>query len=48
MMLFTKVKPVFYDKETGRLYKYGQCNLENSGPKLCVEDEGVQFPTLRK
>ena len=49
MMLFTKVKPVFYDKETGRLYKYGQCYLENnSGSNLCVEDEGVQSPTLRK
>jgi hypothetical protein len=48
MMLFTKVKPVFYDKETGRLYKYGQCYLENSSSKLCVEDEGVQFPALRK
>jgi hypothetical protein len=49
MMLFTKVKPVFYDKETGRLYKYGQCYLQNnSGSKLCVEDEGVQFPALRK
>ena len=48
MMLFTKVKPVFYDKETGRLYKYGECYLDSNGPKLCVEDEGVQFPAMRK
>ena len=47
MMLFTKVKPVFYDKDTGRLYKYGQCYLENNSSKLCVEDEGVQFPKLK-
>lgn len=44
MMLFTKAKPVFYDKETQRLYKYGQCYQEDENSKLCIEDEGVQFP----
>src|SRR4249920_3567280 len=48
MMLFTKVKSVFYDKETGRVYEYGQCYLEQEGSKLCIEDEGVQYPELRK
>jgi len=48
MMLFTKVNPVFYDKETGRLYKYGECYLEKEGYKHCVEDEGVQYPEIRK
>jgi hypothetical protein len=48
MMLFTKVKPVLYDKETGRLYKYGECYLEKEGSNFCIEDEGVQFPEMRK
>ena len=48
MMLFTKVKPVFYDKETGRLYEYGQCYLEKDGSSLCIEDEGVEYPETRK
>jgi hypothetical protein len=48
MMLFTKVQPVFYDKETGRVYEYGQCYLEKDGSKFCVEDEGVQYPEMRK
>ncbi|HEY7228243.1 MAG TPA: hypothetical protein VH481_08970 [Nitrososphaeraceae archaeon] len=48
MMLFTKVKPVFYDKETGRLYEYGQCYLQKEGTKFCVEDEGVQYPEMSK
>jgi len=48
MMLFTKVNPVFYDKETGRLYEYGQCYLEKKGSKYCIEDEGVQYPEMRK
>jgi hypothetical protein len=48
MMLFTKVKPVFYDKETGRLYEYGQCYLEKDGSRLCMEDEGVEYPETRK
>jgi hypothetical protein len=48
IMLFTKVKPVFYDKETGRLYRYGQCYFENESTKYCVEDEGIQYPQLKK
>ena len=48
IMLFTKVKPVFYDKETGRLYRYGQCYFENEGTKYCVEDEGIQYPQSKK
>jgi hypothetical protein len=48
IMLFTKVKPVFYDKETGRLYKYGQCYFENESTKYCVEDEGIQYPHIKK
>jgi hypothetical protein len=47
MMLFTKVQPVFYENETGRLYEYGQCYLEKDGSKFCVEDEGVQYPEMR-
>jgi hypothetical protein len=47
MMLFTKVQPVFYDNETGRLYEYGQCYLEKDGSKFCVEDEGVQYPEMK-
>ena len=44
MLLFTKVKPVYYDKDAGRLYKFGECyRIENSS-KLCIEDEGVSFP----
>ncbi|HKQ22240.1 MAG TPA: hypothetical protein VJS91_09385 [Nitrososphaeraceae archaeon] len=46
MMLFTKVKSVFYDDETGRVYEYGQCYLEKDGSKLCIEDEGVQYPEM--
>ena len=48
MMLFTKVKPVFYDEATGRLYEYGQCYLEKEGSRLCYEDEGVEYPETRK
>ena len=48
MMLFTKVKPVFYDEETGRLYEYGQCYLEKDGSRLCIEDDGVEYPETRK
>ena len=48
IMLFAKVKPVFYDKETGRLYRYGQCYFENESTKYCVEDEGIQYPQLKK
>jgi hypothetical protein len=48
MILFTKVKSVFYDKQTGRLYEYGQCYLEKEGSELCIEDEGVQFPEMRQ
>jgi hypothetical protein len=48
MMLFTKVQPVFYDKETGRVYEYGQCYLQKEGSKLCIEDEGVQYPEMSK
>ena len=47
-MLFTKVKPVFYDKDTGRLYKYGQCYFENENTKYCVDDEGIQYPKINK
>ena len=46
MMLFTKVKSVFYDEETERVYEYGQCYLEKDGSKLCIEDEGVQYPEM--
>ena len=45
-MLFTKVKSVFYDEETERVYEYGQCYLEKDGSKLCIEDEGVQYPEM--
>ena len=48
MMLYTKVKPVFYDKETERLYKKGQCYQEDTNSKFCLEDEGVQYPEPRK
>jgi hypothetical protein len=48
IMLFTKVQPVFYDKETGRPYEYGQCYLQKEGSKLCIEDEGVQYPEMSK
>jgi hypothetical protein len=48
MMLFTKVKSVFYDKETGRVYEYGQCYSQKEGSKLCIEDEGVQYPEMSK
>lgn len=48
IMLFTKVEPLFYDEETGRLYEYGQCYLEKDGSKFCVEDEGVQYPEIRE
>jgi hypothetical protein len=44
MMLFTKVKSVFYDKDAGRVYEFGRCYLEKDGSKLCIEDEGVQYP----
>lgn len=48
IMLFTKVKPVLYDKETGRLYKYGECYFEKESTNYCVENEGVQYPQIRK
>ena len=48
IMLFTKVKPVFYDKDTERLYKYGQCYIENENTKYCVDDEGIQYPKINK
>jgi hypothetical protein len=48
MMLFRTVQPVFYDKETGRLYEYGQCYSEKEGSDFCVEDEGVQYPEMKK
>lgn len=48
MMLFTKVNPVFYDKETGRIYEYGQCYFEKEGSSSCIEDEGVQYPEIGK
>lgn len=44
MMLFAKVKPVFYDKETERVYRYGQCYQEDVDTQFCLEDEGVQYP----
>lgn len=48
MMLFTKVKSVYYDTETARLYEYGMCYLEKEGSELCIEDEGVQFPEMKE
>ncbi|TLX69002.1 MAG: hypothetical protein E6L03_01760 [Thaumarchaeota archaeon] len=48
MMLFTKVKPVYYDKDAHRLYKFGECYKEKDGSKLCIEDEGVAFPESHK
>lgn len=48
MLLFTKVKPVYYDKDAGRLYKYGECYKNEDSSKICVEDEGVAYPDMRK
>jgi hypothetical protein len=49
LMLFTRISPVYYDKQDGRLYHFEHCYTSQSTDKnqslpFCPEDEGVAVP----
>jgi len=54
LMLFTRISPVHYDKQDGRLYHFEHCyashttekNQISPPPSFCPEDEGVAVPNL--
>jgi hypothetical protein len=51
LMLFTRISPVYYDKQDGRLYHFEHCYTSHSTDKnhipptpFCYKDEGVAVP----